>query len=155
MVQGKPKELKVAVQAQPPPSAPIRLMCSARLISLIDSATKAAAVRALNPLDNTAALKSKKRKASDLAEPAEAAEAPAKPAAADSVLARAESPFLADAIAFVSKLQATSGVALAAELSEDVDEALSKLRQCEAVVAAKLAGAPAGKQAGPVHNSSQ
>lgn len=144
VIQGKPKELKVAIQAQPPPSTPMRLMCSARLISLIDSATKSAAAQ-----DSKAKSKSKKRKAAELAEPAEAAEvadAPATVASApEGVQARMESPFLAEVVAFVSKVQRTSGVTLAVELSEEVDEALSKLRESEALTAAKMAAASAGE----------
>lgn len=144
-LQGKPKELKVALQAQPPPSAALRLMCSARLIALVDSATKAAVAQASNPADSKLKHKSKKRKAAELAEPADMAdlaEAPAAAAAAGGQ-ARMESPFLAEVVAFVSKVQSSPGVALAAELSEDVDEALSKLRESEALAATKLAaGAP-------------
>ena len=135
--QGKPKELKVALQAQPPPSTPIRLMCSARLISLTDSATKAAAAQISNPTDSKLKSKSKKRKAAELAEPAEVAD--------PAVQARVESPFLAEVVAFVSKVQRTAGVALAVELSEDVDEALSKLRESEAMAAAKLAAGATGE----------
>ena len=141
MIQVKPKELKVAVQAQPPPSAAIRLMCSARLISLIDSATKAAVAQAST--DSNHKSKSKKRKAAELAEPAEVAEAPA--AAAALVQARLESPFLAEVIAFVSKVQRAAGVTLAMELSEDVDEALSKLRESEALAATKLGAGATGE----------
>lgn len=144
--QGKPKELKVALQAQPPPSTPIRLMCSARLISLTDSATKAAAAQISNPTDSKLKSKSKKRKAAELAEPAEVADpAEAAAPAAAAVQARVESPFLAEVVAFVSKVQRTAGVALAVELSEDVDEALSKLRESEAMAAAKLAAGATGE----------
>lgn len=141
MVQGKPNELKVAVQAQPPPSAAIRLMCSARLISLIDSATKAAVAQAST--DSNHKSKSKKRKAAELAEPAEVAEAPA--AAAMVVQAKLESPFLAEVIAFVSRVQRAAGVTLAVELSEDVDEGLSKLRESEALAATKLGAGATGE----------
>ena len=116
-------------------------MCSARLISLIDSATKAAVAEAST--DSKHKSKSKKRKAAELAEPAEAAEAPA--AAATVVQARLESPFLAEIITFVSKLQRTAGVTLAVELSEDVDEALSKLRENEALAATKLGAGATGE----------
>ena len=143
-VQGKLKELKIAIQAQPPPSAATRLMCSARLISLIDSATKAAIAQAAT--DGKQKPKSKKRKAAELAEPtgaAEPAEAPA--ATAKVVQARLESPFLTEIITFVSKVQRSGGVTLAVELSEDVDEALSKLRESEALAAAKLAAGATGE----------
>ena len=140
-VQGKPKELKVAAQAQPPPCAAIRLMCSARLISLIDSATKAAIAQAST--DSKHKSKSKKRKAAELAEPAEAAGASA--VAASVVQARLESPFLAEVITFVSKVQRTAGVTLAVELAADVDEALSKLRESEALAATKLGAGATGE----------
>ena len=116
-------------------------MCSARLISLIDSATKAAAAQAST--DNKDKSKCKKRKAAELVEPAEVAEAPA--AAAMIVQAKLESHFLAEVIAFVSRVQRAAGVTLALELSEDVDEALSKLRESEALAATKLGAGATGE----------
>lgn len=115
-------------------------MCSARLIFLIDSATKAAIAQAST--DSKHKSKSKKRKAAELTEPAEVAEAPAE--AVTVVQARLESPFLAEIITFVSKVQRTAGVTLAVELSEDVDEALSKLRDSEALAATKLGAGATG-----------
>ncbi|KAL3135482.1 hypothetical protein ABBQ38_005962 [Trebouxia sp. C0009 RCD-2024] len=149
--KGKPKELKAALQTQPPPSAPLRLMCSARLLALIDSTTKAAAAQASTPADSKHKSKSKKRKAAELAEPAEVADQVEAPAAAEAAAAaagqaRMESPFLAEVVSFVSKVQRSAGVALAVELSEDVDEALSKLRESEALAATKLAAAAPGSQ---------
>ena len=119
-------------------------MCSARLMSLIDSATKSAAAQ-----DSKTKSKSKKRKAAELADPVEAAEvaeASATVAAPiEGVQARMESPFLAEVVTFVSKVQRTSGVTVAVELSEDVDEALSKLRESEALAAAKAAAGSSGE----------
>ncbi|KAL3158646.1 hypothetical protein ABBQ32_011390 [Trebouxia sp. C0010 RCD-2024] len=153
--KGKPKELKLALQTQPPPSPQLRRMCSARLLALIDSATKAAAAQASVPADSKLKSKSRKRKAAELAEPAEVADQAEAPAAAAEAAAEAaaatgqarpESPFLAEVVSFVSKVQRSAGVALAVELSEDLDEALSKLREREALAATKLATATSGVQ---------
>ena len=110
-------------------------MCSVRLISLIDSATKAAVAQAST--DSKHKSKSKKRKAAELAEVAEA------PAVAATVVQ--PSPFLAEIITFVSKVQRTAGATMAVELSEDVDEALSKLRESEVLAATKLGAGATGE----------
>lgn len=136
--QGKPKEVKAAVQAQPAPSTPTRQMCAARLISLLDSATKAAQAPPA-PLA-TKKPQGKKRKAAELtAEVVPAAAAEAVPAA------RLDSPFLTEVVVFVSKVQRTTGVSLAAELPEEMDEALSKLRESEALAATKLTAGATGQ----------
>ena len=132
-MQGKPKEVKAALQAQPAPSAATRQMCAARLIALLDSATKAAqAPPGPIPVNTKKLSKTKKRKAAELV--AEAAAA-----------ARLETPFLTETVAFVSKVQRTAGVSLAAELPEEMDAALSQLRESEALAGTKLAAGATGQ----------
>ena len=134
-------------------------MCSARLISLIDSANKAAAAQASNPTVNPKKQsKTKKRKAAELADPTAAAEVAAgsvsgaaAAAALNGVQARAESAFLTEVVGFVSKVQSTSGVSLAVGLPAEVDEALSKLRECEALAANKLEAGASGEYSPHFH----
>lgn len=142
-MQGKPKEVKAALEAQPAPSAATRQVCAARLIALLDSATKAAqAPPGAAPVNTKKQSKTKKRKAAELA--AEAA-APA-PTTSEAVqAARLETPFLTETVAFVSKVQRTAGVSLAAELPEEMDAALSQLRESEALAATKLAAGATGQ----------
>jgi len=129
----------VAAQAQPTPSTATRQMCAARLISLTDSASKAA--QAPTPVNNKGEAKGKKRKAAELSKETAMPEA-VQPA-------RLESPFLADIVAFVSKVQRTAGVSLAAELPEEMDGALSKLRESEALAATKLSAGATGEAVYP------
>ncbi len=138
-VQGKPKEVKAALEAQPAPSAATCQVCAARLIALLDSATKAAqAPPGPAPVNTKKMSKTKKRKAAELA--AEAA-----PTTSEAVqAARLETPFLTETVAFVSKVQRTAGVSLAAELPEEMDAALSQLRESEALAATKLAAGATG-----------
>lgn len=127
------------MQAQPTPSTATRQMCAARLISLLDSATKAAQAPPA-PLA-TKKPQGKKRKAAELT-----AETVVPAAVTEAVqAARLDSPFLAEVVVFVSKVQRTAGVSLAAELPEEMDEALSKLRESEALAAAKLAAGATGQ----------
>lgn len=140
-MQGKPKEVKAALQAQPPPSAATRQVCAARLIALLDCATKAAqAPLGPAPVSTKKQSKTKKRKAAELA-----AEAAAPAATAEAMqAARLETPFLTEIVAFVSKVQRTAGVSLTAELPEEMDAALSQLRESEALAATKLAAGATG-----------
>ncbi len=141
-MQGKPKEAKAALEAQPAPSAATRQVCAARLIALLDSATKAAQTPlGPVPVNTKKVSKTKKRKAAELV--AEAA-APA-PTAEAMQAARLETPFLTETVAFVSKVQRTAGVSLAAELPEEMDAALSQLRESEALAATKLAAGATGQ----------
>ena len=126
------------MQAQPAPSTATRQLCAAKLLSLVDSASKAAQAPSA-PTHNKTESKSKKRKATALADSPETAAAPESVQAA-----RLESPFLVDIVDFVSKVQRTSGVTLAAELPAEVDGALSKLRESAALAATKLDAAAAG-----------
>ena len=141
-MQGKPKEVKAALQAQPAPSAATRQMCAARLIALLDSATKAAqAPPGPIPVNTKKLSKTKKRKAAELVAEAAAAAPTAEAAQA----ARLETPFLTETVAFVSKVQRTAGVSLAAELPEEMDAALSQLRESEALAGTKLAAGATGQ----------
>ncbi|DBB15045.1 TPA: hypothetical protein ACH3X3_004628 [Trebouxia sp. C0006] len=147
--KGKPKEVKAALQAQPPPSAATRQVCAARLIALLDCATKAAqAPLGPAPVSTKKQSKTKKRKAAELA-----AEAAAPAATAEAMqAARLETPFLTEIVAFVSKVQRTAGVSLTAELPEEMDAALSQLRESEALAATKLAAGATGVQAQQVRS---
>ena len=130
----------MAVQVQPPPSAATRQLCAARLISLVDSASKADQAPPVH-VGTKKESKSKKRKAAELSVDA-TAPATAPPVAA--AAARVESPFLSDVVAFVSKVQRTSGVSVAGDLPKEMDGALSKLRESEALAATKLAAGATG-----------
>ncbi len=134
--------MKAALQAQPAPSAATRQVCAARLIALLDSATKAAQAPPGPVSVNTKKeSKSKKRKAAELV-----AEAAAPATTAEAVqAARLETPFLTETVAFVSKVQRTAGVTLAAELPQKMDAALSQLRESEALAATKLAAGATGQ----------
>ncbi len=140
--------MKAALEAQPAPSAATRQVCAARLIALLDSATKAAQTPpGPAPVDTKKQSKTKKRKAAELA--AEAA-APA-PTAEAVQAARLETPFLTETVAFVSKVQRTAGVSLAVELPEEMDAALSQLRESEALAATKLAAGVTGQSCTPMN----
>ncbi|DBB02081.1 TPA: DNA-directed DNA polymerase [Trebouxia sp. C0004] len=147
--KGKPKEVKAALEAQPAPSAATRQVCAARLIALLDSATKAAqAPPGPVSVNIKKESKTKKRKAAELV-----AEAAASAPTAEAVqAARLETPFLTEIVAFVSKVQRTAGVSLAAELPEEMDAALSQLRESEALAANKLAAGVTGVQAQQVRS---
>ena len=101
-MQGKPKELKLASQTGAAVASETRQMCAARLISLIDSASKAATAPApKGPPGKGAKGQDKKRKAAEM----EAAAAPAPAAAAEAVqAARLENSYLAEVTAFVAKV---------------------------------------------------
>lgn len=145
-MQGKAKEVKAALEAQPAPSAATRQVCAARLIALLDSATKAAqAPPGPVPVNIKRESKSKKRKAAELV-------ADAAPATTSEAVqaARLETPFLTETVAFVSKAQRTAGVSLAAELPEEMDAALSQLRESEALAATKLAAGATGQSCTPM-----
>ena len=104
LLQRKLKELKLASQAEAAVDPNTRQLCAARLIAFIDTAGKAAAT-------HTSSLggkggqkkggKDKKRKAAEM----EAAAAAATAAAPEVVqAARLENAFLAEVVAFVSKV---------------------------------------------------
>lgn len=98
-MQGKPKELKLASQVESAIAPETRQLCAARLISLIDSASKAAAAPGPHGgAGGTAKAKSKKRKAAEMQATAAAATEAVQ-------AARLESAYLTEVVAFVSKVR--------------------------------------------------
>ena len=130
-VQGKSKEVKTALQAQPAPSNATRQHCADRLISLLDTDTKAP-LAPPEPVNTKKLSKTKKRKLAEMAADG--------PAAAAVQTARPESPFLAETLAFVMEFQGQEGVSLAVALPEEMPEALDKLHQAAAAASATAGG---------------
>ena len=95
-MQGKPKELKDASKVQSVVAPETRQLCAARLVSLIDSASKAAAAPG-QAAGGPAKAKSKKRKAAEMQATAAAATEAVQ-------AARLESAYLTEVVAFVGKV---------------------------------------------------
>lgn len=106
-LQGKPKELKLASQTQPAVAPETRQACAARLIALIDSASKAAANPIpQDPQKGSGKGKAKKRKAAEM----EATPTAAAVAVSEAVqAARLESAYLAEIASYVAKVSCMHG----------------------------------------------